>query len=81
MSKAVRVSSPLHSCLSARTLCMQDAAGRGPRQLFARVQRAKPFKAKARGPVFGCFRLDPPLGYPSDGPHLRPLAIPSTIHK
>lgn len=32
---------------------MQGAAGRGPRQLFARDQRAKPFKAKTRGPVFG----------------------------
>lgn len=44
------------SLCKVRTLCMQGAPGRGPRQLFACVQRAKPFKAKA-GPVFGCFDL------------------------
>ncbi|CAF4789463.1 unnamed protein product [Pieris macdunnoughi] len=41
--------SPHHSCSFRLTLRMQGAAGRGQRQLFASDQRAKPFKAKARG--------------------------------
>lgn len=43
--------------LPGRTLCMQGAAACGPRQLFARVQRAKPFKAKTRGQFLAVFDL------------------------
>lgn len=59
-------------------LCMQGAPARGTHQLFARVQRAKPFKAKTRGPVFGSFRLDPPL---VPRYHMRHCNIRSLRHK
>lgn len=45
-------STPQRQSSGAHTLCMQGAAGRGPRQLFTRDRSPKPFKAKMRGPVF-----------------------------